>query len=148
MRRFSLGLISASLGFVMLGLLVAGCGSGKDRDDEEEVSRPRKPGPKPARGVEKLKPVGAKEVGGSEGKITGKGEKPKVDELTQALQNSIAKNSDHAYCMMGKANETDQQEYRIGKDDGLGNVIVWIEPPAGHYFEVPKDQVDAVQKEV
>jgi len=149
MRRFSLGWISAALGLAVLGLIAAGCGSGKDKDDEEEGSRPRKrDGNKAARVVEKLKPVSAKEYGVIEGKITWKGDKPKFDQLTQTLHTSMQANSDHKYCLTGKPNETDQQEYRIGKDDGLGNVIVWIEPPAGHYFDVPKDQLDSVQKEV
>ncbi len=38
--------------------------------------------------------------------------------------------------------ETAQQAYRIGTNDGLGNVFVWIEPAeSDKYFEVPEHQL-------
>src|SRR5262245_46559217 len=119
MRRFSLGWIATSLGLVLVGLLAAGCGSGKDRDDEEDVPRGPKKGPKTVRAVEKLKPVTANGYGTIEGKVIWKGDKPDRDTLTQTLRTSISKNSDQHYCMKGKTNETSQQEYRIGTNDGL-----------------------------
>src|SRR5262249_36233948 len=68
--------------------------------------------------------------------------------LTESLQKTIAGSPDRAYCMSASEYETNQQMYRVGANKGLGNVFVWIQPERGSYFVVPKEQLDAVPKEV
>src|SRR5262245_5043106 len=56
---------------------------------------------------------------------------------------------DKDYCLTGKGPETEQYEYRIGKNKGLGNVFVWIQPESNQlYFNIPKEQLEAVPKTV
>src|SRR5262249_11877013 len=44
--------------------------------------------------------------------------------------------------------EKQQQAYRIGANKGLGNVFVWIDPPAGQAFGGPDEVAKQVPKEV
>ncbi|MFO0927657.1 MAG: hypothetical protein U0736_11560 [Gemmataceae bacterium] len=159
MRRLLCRSLSTALLLTLTGLLAFGCaGSRRSDDDEDEGPRVRKTvRPQAAQ----LKPVKATEYGVIRGMVTWDGALPNMDQLAEELKKSMSANSDHQYCLTGKKPddpadyqstiqpfETTQQEYRIGDNKGLGNVMVWIEPPDGHYFEVPKDQLDAVAKEV
>lgn len=161
MRRILSPMLCTALLVSLASLVVLGCGSGlrKSGDDEDEAPRPRAKAAR--RPVEQLKPIKASEYGVLKGKIDWQGSPPDTEGLTAELKKSISANSDHAYCLTGKKAddpadvkvsiqpfETTQQEYRIGANNGLGNVMVWIEAPAGQYFDIPKEQLDAVVKEV
>ena len=80
------------------------------------------------------------------GKIVMKGS-PNLDELTKQLRDKI-KMKDTEYCMKGSEAETTESEYRIGKDNTLGNVFVWIVPDSGTFFKVDDNQLKALEKEV
>jgi len=162
MRRFSLAFMATTLGAVVFASLVIGCGGKKDDDDDGPAPPKKKRGGGTAAAAETLKPVQGKYEGTITGKVTFEGDPASVEELTAALQKEIsAKPDDHSYCMKGRLPsdpadfkssiqpyETVEQEYRIGKNKGLGNVFVWIEPEAGYHFEVPPDQLSAIDKEV
>jgi hypothetical protein len=144
MRRFHLGLLTAALPFLMLSLVLTGCkGSKDDEDDDDRGRRPGKTtkitttGPKAA----SLKPVTATEYGVIRGKVTITEPPANLEENTKKLQAGISTSGDKNYCLKGADYETSQQAYRIGANKGLGNVFVWIVPEAGHYFEVPADQL-------
>lgn len=159
MRPLPCRFLSLTLLLALAGLFAFGCaGSRKTDEDEDDVPRPRKT---VKRQTEQLKPIKASEYGVIRGKVTWEGAPPNTEELVEAVKKSISLNSDHQYCLTGKKPddppdqpstiqpyETTQQEFRIGENKGLGNVMVWIEPPAGQYFEVPQDQLDAIDKEV
>jgi hypothetical protein len=161
MRRYSFGLLVGSLTLALSALLVAGCGSSKTDDDDDYVpKRKAKKSGGGARPVQLLKVVKAAERGVIKGKVNWTGGDVAFDNLTADLKKLIGASENAAYCLTGKLGgeaadfkttiqpcETVQQRYRIGANKGLGNVFVWIEPERGHYFEIPKEQIDAVAKE-
>jgi len=158
--QFSRAFWMTALGAVVFSALMIGCG-GKKEDEDDDIPRKKSRGGAAAVSVASLKPVKATKYGVLKGKVTWQGDPPATDSLTESLRKEIAGNTDHTYCMKGrlpsdpadfksdiKPYETTEQEFRIGKNVGLGNVFVWIQPEAGYYFEVPKDQLEAIDKEV
>lgn len=159
MKRLQLSWLASAL-MILCALVVAGCGGTRtdDEDDYDVGTRKTKgPGKGGAAGVA-LKPVKATEYGVIKGKVTWEGGEPSFEDETAKLRAAMSGSQDKNYCLTGKRAdgtgtpvqpfETEQQAFRIGKNKGLGNVFVWIQPEAGHYFEVPKEQLDAVPKEV
>jgi hypothetical protein len=152
MRRYHLGALGASLSALALALLLAGCGGSKDEDQADEgakvVKKKPKPGNKPGAGqgsstgsnVQLLEGKGTTTI---KGLIRVKGDpKPAVEEMTKSLHDQIAK-KDTDYCMSGKPTETTEQNYRIGDNNQVGNVFVWIAPPSKEYaFKVDQKLVD------
>jgi hypothetical protein len=143
MRRFSFGLAIATLPAFALSLMLAGCGGG----DTGPKGGGGKGGGKAEQGEQKqeLKVLSAGK-GVLKGKIVLKGS-PNTEELTKLLRDKI-KMKDTEYCMKGSETETTGQEYRIGKDNTLGNVFVWIIPDSGTFFKVEDSQLKALDKEV
>ncbi|HTU88988.1 MAG TPA: hypothetical protein VMF69_02725 [Gemmataceae bacterium] len=143
MRRFSLGLALAALPAFALPLMLAGCGGGKDSGpaagsggggsvDQGEQKQELKV-LNPGKGVLK-------------GKILLRGS-PNIEELTKNDREEMKK-KDTEYCMKGSESETTEQAYRVGKENTLGNVFVWIIPDAGTFFKVEDKQLKALEKEV
>jgi hypothetical protein len=145
MRRFSIGFLSLCVTTLLGSAVLVGCGGPKEDDDD--AAPPKKKQVKVTRTTETLKPVSAIKYSTLKGKVTYEGD-ANFQDLTDSLHKTIAGSPDRAYCMSGGPNETNQQNYRVGANKGLGNVFVWIQPERGSYFVVPKDQLDAVQKEV
>jgi hypothetical protein len=148
MRRFSFGLAIATLPAFALSLMLAGCGSGDTSSKGGGGGGGSgKSGEKADQGEQKeeLK-VLSPGKGVLKGKIVLKGS-PNTEELTKVLRDKI-KTKDTEYCMKGSETETTEQEYRIGKDNTLGNVFVWITPDTGTFFKVDENQLKALEKEV
>ena len=149
MKRFQLGLFTAVFSFLVLSLLLTGCGKHKDDDDDDDLIRGKGSKVKAGGGAPKastMKPVTATEYGVIRGKVAWTGDLPDIGKLTDELRGLISKKADDRdYCMSGKDYETTEQVYRIGDNKGLGHVFVWIEPEAEHYFEVPADQLKKYQ---
>jgi hypothetical protein len=144
MRRLHLGLLSGALSMMALSLVLAGCGGGGNESDRP-VARKGKGGSSggSTSGTKAAKkPITAKEFGMITGKIAWSGDKPNLKGLTDELLKLIdQKKEDADYCKKGKPVEVSQYEYRIGDNNNLGNVFVWIEPAEkGYFFEVPEDQ--------
>lgn len=147
MRRFSFGLAIATLPAFALSLMLAGCGGGGDTGSKGGGGGGEKGGGKSDKGeqTQELK-VLSPGKGVLKGKIVLKGS-PNTEELTKLLRDKI-KMKDTDYCMKGSESETTGQEYRIGKDNTLGNVFVWIIPDSGTFFKVEDSQLKALEKEV
>ena len=158
MRRFSLAFLTISFCVFVSSLLLLGCGGKKDDDDDV--------GPRPSKTKREtgplagstLKKVEAKEYGTISGKIEFVGDAAAVIAAANA-SSTIAGKTDADFCLTGKKGtesspipiqlyETTQQDWRIGNNKGLGNVFVWIEPQQGYYFDIPADQLAAINKEV
>lgn len=82
----------------------------------------------PAHAQAGKKAIEGKSTGTIKGKVTLDGDAPvgakvKIDQS----------NKDVAHCMKG---DTDDLTWVVGKDKGLGNVIVYLKAPAGSYFKV------------
>jgi hypothetical protein len=153
MRWFKAGLFAGPVALFSIALLTAGCGGGGSGEDENYKPPKRRPsGPGPAAAETKRTPVVAQNNQYSEikGKVAFDGSPPDLDALTASFTAGMT--NDGAYCKTGrKADgttfavhplETQQQDYRIGKNSNLGNVFVWIEPPKGSYFQIPEKQLE------
>jgi len=143
MRRFSFGVTLAALPAFALSLMLAGCGGGNKESSssgggsggDSETSKPKE--------VKVLEPA----KGVLKGKIVLKGSAP-IEELNKHLEAEMKK-KDTEYCMKGMETEKTEQTYRVGKDNTLGNVFVWIVPEdAGSFFKVDKTQLAGLEKEV
>src|SRR5262249_43585226 len=117
--------------------LVLGCGP---KPEEDDFIRPRKKAG--GESGSKLKPVGGEYEGTIKGKVVWKG-KVDLEEETRKLQDQIKGKQDADHCSAGNSV---QHAFRIGDNGNLGNVFVWIEPEAGHYFQVPEAQVKEFQE--
>jgi hypothetical protein len=150
MRKFQLGLLACTV--TAVGLILSGCGGpAKDRlkevgDDYGKSGETK--GDSSTQGKEK-QPIKVTESGVIKGVIKLDGQRPNdlLAKLTKDLQGSMTTNKD--YCMMGGPHEIAQQMYRIGDNNQVGNVFVWIEPASkNEYFEISDDVVKALPKEV
>jgi hypothetical protein len=146
MRRFSFGLVIATLPAFALALMLTGCG-GKDTGTSAggtggggsgEVAKETPSGP-------------AKVLGPKGGVLKGKVtllSKPNLEALTKSLQKAIADKADQKdFCMSGSPTEITEQQYRIGDNGNLGNVFVWIRPAAGTVFKVDDKKLEEAKKE-
>jgi hypothetical protein len=143
MRRLQLGFAMVALPVFALSLFVAGCGKdekktesdGGSGDVKEETSKGDLKVMEPKGGVLK-------------GKITLKG-KPDVAADTQKITDGIAKLEDKSqkdYCLTGGETEKTGQAYRVGGNNQLGNVFVWIVPADGTFFKITEDQLEEAKK--
>jgi len=146
MRRFSFGLAIATLPAFALSLMLAGCGGG-DTGSKGGGGGGGKEGGSADKGEQKqdLKVLNPGK-GVLKGKIVLNGS-PNTDELTKILTDKM-KQKDTEYCMKGSESEKTEQEYRIGKDNTLGNVFVWVIPDTGTFFKVDENQLKSLEKEV
>jgi hypothetical protein len=138
----------STLPLLALSLVLAGCGS-KDSGAPTTTTTEKekdKGGKAPPKG---LKAVEAKGTTTIKGKITLKEDRPNLQALTAALHEQMQKNQDKDFCLKeGSEPERSQQEFRIGDNGGVGNVFVWIEPEAGHYFPISDAQLTEAKKPV
>jgi hypothetical protein len=138
MRRFYLGKFALALSLAAVSLFALGCPSKNeqssgDKGGEDKTSRPKVKG----------KAITAKSYDGTiKGKITWEGGKPDLEKLTADLVKQINTKDDRKHCLAAPPEDRTQQQYRIGKNDGLGNVLVWIEPENRQdWFVVPQEQI-------
>jgi hypothetical protein len=144
MRRLHLGVLAAVVPALLLSLALVGCGGKEEKGTD---------GGKPAEGSKKGPGGALKAVEPGKGTLTGKvvltGAKPDFKKLTDELLTAIkAKKDDEAYCLKSPEDQRMEQEWRIGDNNGVGNVFVWIEPVTGEFFKIDEAQLKAVPKEV
>jgi hypothetical protein len=152
MRRLHLGMIGLSLCAATLCVVLAGCGGGdkKDEDETTSVSKGKGGKGKGGKGGGKSEGGGGSEMTAIEGKGTatlkGKitatgGDVDKVlsDNTQQLLK--LMSTKDTQYCESGESKEKTGQVYRIGTNRQVGNVVVFVKPPRGSYFKVDEKQV-------
>jgi hypothetical protein len=142
MRRFPWKLAMAVLPAVALSLFIAGCGKEEKKNTGGTGGGTTGDTTGGTQEVKVLEPKG----GTLKGTITLKGT-PDLDKLNAALKKEMEKR-DGAYCMMGKESETTEQAYRLGPNQSLGNVFVWVRPVKGTFFKVTEKQLEELPKEV
>ena len=159
MRRFSLAFLMISFCVFVSSLLVLGCGGKKDDDDDAPRTPKKKRESGPVVAGPSLKKVDGKYEGTLSGKVEFTGDAAAVVAEANASA-TIAGKTDADFCLTGKKKdgetspfpvepyETTQQSWRIGNNKGFGNVFVWIEPQQGYYFDIPADQLAAIEKQV
>lgn len=150
MKRFFLGFTALAL-VTSLALVLTGCG-GKDKNNTDGDEGPPVVGGKGGKKDTKKgsgtaanwKAIEGKGTATLKGKITVKGGNVAgvVAALTKKIQDDISKNADKDYCMKGSEKEVAEQSYRVGTNNQVGNVVVWIAPTEkGQYFPISDKQL-------
>jgi hypothetical protein len=118
-----LGLLGAGVPVLALSLALVGCGGGTTPSGAEPTG-PKGTGGGTSGTITWIEPGN----GVIEGKVTLKGKAP-VDKLNTEVMDAIKKKTEETqFCLSGPKEDTEQQEYIIGKDNGVANVVVWIMP--------------------
>jgi hypothetical protein len=144
MRRFHAGALSLGVAALTL-VLLTGCPKNTETTDDGGDGGPAGAGTRtrPSRTkAADLKPVEGTGTGTLKGRVTLKGPKPDTAEKTKELQAAM-KAKDEANCLMSAPE--DQKVYqavRVGANNGVGNVVVFLRPPDGHFFKFEKDKLD------
>jgi len=82
------------------------------------------------------------------GKVTLAGNPPDLTKMTEALQAEM-KAKDPTNCLSGNPRDVAEQKWRIGKNNQVGNVFVWLAPPdRSHYFKLSEEQLKAGKEPV
>ena len=84
------------------------------------------------------KPLEGKAGAALKGRVTLKGKAPDIAALTQQFQaaDEVKPDQKEACFDMAPDAEKSEQMWTIGKDNGVGNVVVWIQPAGGDYFKI------------
>jgi hypothetical protein len=148
MRRWHLRTLGVAATALVLSVVLVGCGKDNKKqgqvDDEEYTPVKKGKGGSSSSSGGNVQFVDAKGTTTIKGKVKVKGGNPSgtLDTLTTELHKQIdAKPDDKAVCLAGSPEETTQQTYRIGANNQVGNVFVWIEP-------VSKDQAFKVDEKL
>jgi len=143
MRRFTLAmllLLPATLVFTT----VSGC---KKAEVEEEVpATPAKYKKSEGTGATggKAEPLKAASMDGVlTGRIVFDGTPPEMPPIAE-----MSMHKDKAGCLSGMPFEHNQQTWIIGKDNAVGNVVVWLEGPKGKFFQLDEKETDRSKEEV
>ncbi len=148
MRRLHLGVLAAVVPALLVSLALVGCGGKEEKGTEgKPPADSGKRGGSPSGGALKAIEPGK---GTLSGKVVLEGAKPDFKKLTDDLLNAIkTKKDDEAYCLKSPEDQRIEQEWRVGDNNGVGNVYVWIEPASrNEYFKIDEAQLKALPKEV
>lgn len=115
-------------------LLSAGC-SRAPVEPEVDVLEPK-------RGPTVPRPLTITARGTLTGRAILQGDPPDLAKLNADLRAAIERQGDRDHCLVGSPEETEQQGWKIGKDGGVGNVFVWVQPPAGRFFALTEDDLN------
>jgi hypothetical protein len=83
------------------------------------------------------------------GKVVLDGRRPDLKRMNADMLAAInAKADDKNYCLMSPEDQKTAQEWRVGDNNGVGNVFVWIEPLTRRdFFKIDEKQFANVPKE-
>ena len=125
---------------VTMGTL--GCGS--TAPTEEESGGKAKAGKKaePKKALTALKADG---TGTLKGKVTLEGTAPTPKPIDFTKTDAKA---DIPVCQSGSEDEKTEPKWRVGPNKGVANVVVWVQPPAGTFFNLTDEQRKPARPEV
>ena len=136
MRKYALA--AAVFGApLLLTLAFIGCGPPEDKGPSETTTDAGgSKGPATTTSAA-MKPLEGKAGATLRGRVVLKGKEPDIAALTQQLQTIMKGKPDQMTACFDMAPEAEKSEqvWKIGKDNGVGNVVVWIQPPEGSYFK-------------
>jgi hypothetical protein len=75
------------------------------------------------------------------GRVTLEGPAPDVAALDREFQAARFRGTDRDFCLKAPAEENEQQDWRIGDDGGVANVVVWLRPADGSHFVMSKEDL-------
>jgi hypothetical protein len=150
MRKIQLGLFAATIS-ACATLSLMGCSDTHKprlKNDEDVYSKDGSDSKMPGASGKTKQPIKVTETGVIKGVVKLEGDKPDLAKLTKEFQTGFDKSGDKGYCLMGSPNETSEQNIRIGDNNQVGNVFVWIEPENSkeYYFEIADDVVAKLPK--
>jgi hypothetical protein len=117
-----------------LAVLLALGGCSGDKKDDKKVGDGDKSEQEKVTGTRaELTPVAAQGLGTLKGKVTYDGTPPAPGDFKAQMEAQ----GDRVRCLMG---DTKDPTWTVGADKGVKNVVVWLRPPAGKYFQIPEDQ--------
>lgn len=132
LRWFALAALVPALTMLVL---TAGCGSDTKSKDKDVDNKDK--GDKPSG---ELKAIKATKGNTLKGRVVLDGSKPDLDKLTKTLEEQIGKHLNKDFCLKVPDDKKDdilQQEWKIDdKTMGVAEVMVWVAPLSGFYFEV------------
>lgn len=147
MRRLHLGVLAAVVPALLLSVALVGCGGKEEKGTtggggSGDSGKPKGPPGK----MTAVEPG----TGTLKGKVTLAGDKPNVKVMTEELLKAMdLKKEDKAYCLMSPEDQKTEQEWRVGDNNQVGNVFVWLEPvDRSQFFKISEEQLKAVPKEV
>ncbi len=136
--RFGVSALSCSLLFGLLSVsFFVGCN--RPAPEEEDDGPVGKPAPKVP-----MTPMESSGKGSLTGRVTLSGNLPDLGALDSDMEKMIQGNNNSKEC-----NAYKQQKWVLGKDNGLGNVVVMLRPEKNKYFPFdPADLTEAMKKNV
>jgi hypothetical protein len=121
---------------------VSGCGKGKRQrnveDGDGEVSSDK--ATDGGGGAGEKKPVVAKGYATLKGKVMFKGNRD-FSAADKAIKSQMESHENRAVCLAGDAKETGQQDWIIGPDGGLANVLVYLKPSGNDFFQFTPQEI-------
>jgi len=134
---------AAVLPALVVSALSVGCsgdnktdtGGGPAKDSVKEKKDDKDKG-----GKKKKEPLASTGTGTLKGRVTLAGDKPDIAGLNAKITKAIDEYKDKKDCLEAPEHEKDEQVWRIGQNNGVENVFVWLAPPAGKYFKVDMDK--------
>jgi hypothetical protein len=139
-RRFYLGSLLAVPAVVVMLATIPGCPSKEGKS---------LPPPQGSKGGPEVKEAAAPKAGGGEafvakstdatikGRVVYDGTPPVMGEIKQ-----IASSGDKEACHAGPEFTHKEQTWIVGKDHGVANVVVVLEPPSAKFFALDKAEAD------
>lgn len=94
---------------------------------------------------EDLKPVDMTNRGTIKGRVTLPNPLPNQAAANKALRDKIDAHVDKKNCLEGKPDEIEQQTWRVSKDGGVANVVVYLRPQPGTYFKLAAEDLKPFQ---
>jgi hypothetical protein len=133
MRRVHIVGVLLLIPAMMLPLMV-GCDKGKDT-------------PKSPNGVDNKQKAGATvDITAPTDAVVKGVVKYKGPAFEPELEPGIKGHKEEALCMKGTGNDTKAQKWLVGKDNGLANVVVSLEPPTGKKYKIDDKLIDPFKK--
>jgi hypothetical protein len=145
MRRLLTWATAAVLPALFASALLIGCGGNDKKDEGAKDGGSKKEGDK--KDAKEKSKKGKKEElastgwGTVKGRITLEGAKPDTAALDKGVNELVDKSTDKAACLDAPAEQKGEQVWRIGQNNGVQDVFVWLAPPDNnHYFKIDWDK--------
>jgi hypothetical protein len=137
MRRLTLWASAALVPALVASLLAVGCGG---NGGTQAPTKPKPPATTPGAGAGAQTELASTGWGTLKGRVTLDGTVAGLDAKNKAIEDAMGKQADKSHCLSEAAGaDKEQQVWRIGKDNGLANVFVWLKAPKGKFFKIHPD---------
>jgi hypothetical protein len=152
MRHWHFGFVGRTLFAAALGVFLAGCSGGQNKDEAElkENPRPKGSSTQPKKGGGEWKEIEGKGTATLKGTITVSGGDPSgvLEDLTNKIKGEMGKHENKNTCLAGGPAEVTGQIYRLSEDKKrVGNVVVWVMPAdKNSYFKIDPKQIEEAKK--